>query len=58
MSTDSTNPPPSHVDEGAPLYIVHDEGGHALSHHRTEQGAKDAFKAYNAAGISETTLYR
>jgi hypothetical protein len=59
MTADNTDTPLGHVDEGVPIYIVHDEDQRALSHHRTEQGARAAMEGYGAAaGISIATLYR
>jgi hypothetical protein len=58
MTADNTDTPLGHIDDGEPLYVVHDQDERALSHHRTEEGAKAAAAAYKVAGISKTTLYR
>jgi hypothetical protein len=54
------NPTPlGRTDAGDPLYVVHDETGYAVSHHRTAEGAEAVRPGYgDKATISVTTLYR
>jgi hypothetical protein len=47
------------VDAGEPLYVVVNENGEHLSHHRTPEGAQSAWdSAPDAAGIHETELHQ
>lgn len=56
--TDTSNEPIGTIDAGEPLYVIVDDNGVGLSHHRTEDGAKKILPhTPGAVGIQQTTLF-